>query len=449
VLPAVCAAIWALTGGVAPAQAVTQTFFYTGGEQTFDVPGGVTTVHVVAIGGHGGAATDAVGGLAGEVIGDVSVTPGQTLYIEVGGRGEDIGEGGEGGFNGGGNGAGGGGGASDIRTLPLASGLASDTRLIVAAGGGGGGGSGPSGAGGNGGNAGEQGGSSEGYEGGGAGEASEGGAGAFGCEPSGEGGDGIRGEGGDGGDSAVESDPGGGGGSGYFGGGGGGGACVVGSSGGGGGSSLVPPEGTAGLASALAAPKIEITYTPVPPSISITSPTNGATYTQGQAVTAIYSCTPPEGTGVKTCAGPVANGAPVDTASLGLHTFTVEAEDTDGFGASKSVKYTVVATTPTTPPTTPPTTTPTTTPPDTFLGAHPKKVVKTKKAKAKVKFGFSSTAAGSTFQCKLDKGAFVPCTSPKTYKVKPGKHKFSVKATKGGVADPTPATFAFKVIKTQ
>jgi hypothetical protein len=32
--------------------------------------------------------------------------------------------------------------------------------------------------------------------------------------------------------------------------------------------------------------------------------------------------------------------------------------------------------------------------------------------------------------------------------VKPGKHTFSVVAVSGGVQDPTPATFGFKVKKT-
>jgi hypothetical protein len=81
----------------------------------------------------------------------------------------------------------------------------------------------------------------------------------------------------------------------------------------------------------------------VPPSIAIASPANGATYTQGQAVTAAYSCTAPAGTTVTTCAGPVANGAPIDTATLGSHTFTVVAQDSDGGPATKSVSYTVVA----------------------------------------------------------------------------------------------------------
>jgi hypothetical protein len=87
-------------------------------------------------------------------------------------------------------------------------------------------------------------------------------------------------------------------------------------------------------------------------------------------------------------------------------------------------------------------------PPDTVLGAHPKPKVKAKKGKAKVKFTFSATVAGATFQCKLDKRAFTSCASPKFYRVKRGKHKFSVRAVgPGGVVDPTPASFSFKVIK--
>ena len=85
--------------------------------------------------------------------------------------------------------------------------------------------------------------------------------------------------------------------------------------------------------------------------------------------------------------------------------------------------------------------------PDTTLGSHPKKTVKTKKKKAKVKFSFSSDVAGATFQCKLDKGAFAPCTSPKTYKAKPGRHTFTVEALAPAGTDATPATFSFKVKK--
>jgi hypothetical protein len=176
-------------------------------------------------------------------------------------------------------------------------------------------------------------------------------------------------------------------------------------------------------------------YTVVPPpSVEIASPANGATYSQGQAVTASYACHVGKGAELKTCDGPVANGAAVDTAALGSHSFDVDAEDSLGGKTSKEVSYTVVAKAPPVAP-------------NTILGSHPKKTIKSKKKKVKVKFTFSSDVAGATFECKLDKGSFAPCVSPKTYKVKAGKHTFTVEAIGSGGADPTPATFKFKFKK--
>ncbi|HXR28849.1 MAG TPA: hypothetical protein VN772_04665, partial [Solirubrobacteraceae bacterium] len=79
------------------------------------------------------------------------------------------------------------------------------------------------------------------------------------------------------------------------------------------------------------------------PSVTITTPANGAVYTQGQVVDASYACSAPAGATVTACAGPVANGAALDTSALGAHAFTVETADSDGVGASQSVGYTVVA----------------------------------------------------------------------------------------------------------
>ena len=326
-----------------PAQATTQTFNLTGAEQTFTVPVGVFHLHVLAIGGSGGAG-ELGGGVAAQVSADLSVTPGQLLYVEVGGKGHNGGGGGgPGGFNGGANSggafAGGGGGASDVRTSPMSAGLAPDTRLIVAAGGGGTGANGETSTGALGGAAGAEGSTTTtGDPGGGAGTETEGGAGGAGFF--GAGGNGQLGLGGTGGLSEPTGGPGGGGGGGYYGGGGGGGGITSGGGGGGGGSSLVPQGGSLELASLASEPQIQIAYNP-PPSIGIAAPANGATYTQGQAISAVYSCNAGEGTGLKTCAGPVANGATLDTSTLGPHTFTVNAEDTDGGKATQSVTYTV------------------------------------------------------------------------------------------------------------
>jgi hypothetical protein len=86
-----------------------------------------------------------------------------------------------------------------------------------------------------------------------------------------------------------------------------------------------------------------------------------------------------------------------------------------------------------------------TTPPDTKIVKGPPK----KTHKTTVKFKFTSTEGGSTFQCKLDRKPFKTCSSPKKYKkLKPGKHLFKVRAIdKAGNVDPTPAKRKFTVLK--
>jgi hypothetical protein len=127
---------------VAPAGG-NQTFNYTGSTQTFTIPAGVTSIQIESWGAQGNSnAQGIVGGLGGYATGTLAVTPGDILYLEVGGGGTISTTGG---YNGGGaSGAvgtpdafgGGGGGCSDVR-LNVNS-LA--TRVIVAAGGGGAGG---------------------------------------------------------------------------------------------------------------------------------------------------------------------------------------------------------------------------------------------------------------------------------------------------------------------
>ena len=68
----------------ASADAATASFV-TGAEQTFVVPAGVSSVHVVALGAPG-ASGGASGGRGAWVSGDLPVAPGQTLFVEVGGK---------------------------------------------------------------------------------------------------------------------------------------------------------------------------------------------------------------------------------------------------------------------------------------------------------------------------------------------------------------------------
>jgi hypothetical protein len=62
-------------------------------------------------------------------------------------------------------------------------------------------------------------------------------------------------------------------------------------------------------------------------------------------------------------------------------------------------------------------------------------------------FRFSSNEAGSTFQCKLDRGRWTACKSPKTYRsLKKGLHTFQVRAKdRAGNVDPTPAKKSWRI----
>jgi hypothetical protein len=250
----------------------TVTFSYTGTTSSWVVPAGVTRISAEVFGAQGGGGPFApnYGGLGGKALATLTVSPGETLAIRVGGRGGNggvptgpsaRGTQGSGGFNGGGDGgaeilsdgAGGGGGASDIRRAPF-----DLSSRVLLAGGGGGAGSGAQFAGHNvnvrggdgGGLLGEPGEAGTGPPGvpgaggGGASSTTAGAGGAGGLPPYGlSGSGGTLGAGGSGGGGIVLGGSGGGGGGGLFGGGGGGGGADFdgGGGGGGGGSGFGPP----------------------------------------------------------------------------------------------------------------------------------------------------------------------------------------------------------------
>jgi hypothetical protein len=63
-----------------------------------------------------------------------------------------------------------------------------------------------------------------------------------------------------------------------------------------------------------------------PPSVTITTPADQAVYEQNQVVAADYACSDRiGGSGVISCDGNVTAGSPIDTATVGAHTFTVTA----------------------------------------------------------------------------------------------------------------------------
>ncbi len=181
-VPALVAAALALPAGstpashaalpaTAPSTTQTHTYAYTGGPQYFTVPRNVVALTITADGASGGNGQQfpintpaGPGGLGGRVTETIPAYGGESLQINVGGRGQDAGDpygagvggsagggasnGGTGGYGDGNDttfgGSGGGGGAAsevDIAGNPV---TGTDTRPVaVAGGGGGGGGTGP------------------------------------------------------------------------------------------------------------------------------------------------------------------------------------------------------------------------------------------------------------------------------------------------------------------
>jgi hypothetical protein len=285
----------------------------TPGETAYMVGPGVTQLLVTLVGGTGGSTSDnfagsvytTPGGSAGTVSGLLSVSPGETLYLEVGANGASgsgsaaIGGGGVGGFTSNPDyptysavsGGGGGGGATDIQLCAAASctpalfGTAADPRLVVAGGGGGAGDfnaglSGFGGAGGEPATSGDPGLSEVGVTGraGGAGTATTGGQGGLagagygGSDNGSPGSAGTATTGGEGGGgSPAGGAGGGGGGGGYFAGGGGGGGGY-----GNGGPGGIGPGGGGGGGESYAGPALsQVTFGRVAnstPSITIQYP---------------------------------------------------------------------------------------------------------------------------------------------------------------------------------
>jgi PKD repeat protein len=93
----------------------------------------------------------------------------------------------------------------------------------------------------------------------------------------------------------------------------------------------------------IATPSHMVTITSIAPTIAITTPANGAMYVQHRSVHAAFTCTPGAGSSVTTCVGPVGQGVPIDTSTVGHHNFTVIATDADGTTNNASAGYTVVA----------------------------------------------------------------------------------------------------------
>jgi hypothetical protein len=111
-----------------------QAFYFTGSQQPWTVPAGVTKIRVTATGAAGGLGATAAPGPGGQMVADFNVVPGNTYYVFVGGYGGPGGTGWNGGgIDGGANTCTYGGGGTDIRY----GGVAMTNRILVVGGGGG------------------------------------------------------------------------------------------------------------------------------------------------------------------------------------------------------------------------------------------------------------------------------------------------------------------------
>lgn len=80
--------------------------------------------------------------------------------------------------------------------------------------------------------------------------------------------------------------------------------------------------------------------------------------------------------------------------------------------------------------------------PNTRLVSHPAKLSRKRTAS----FGFSSSLAGSTFQCHVDRNPFTACVTPTTVRsLTHGTHTFYVRAVKDGAVDATTAKWTWRV----
>ena len=317
----------AFAGNAGLAAADTKSFS-SGCPNLWTVPVGVSSVAVDATGAAGTAGTavsggsPGQGGAGGHVTGTISVTHGQVLDVCVGIGGAS----GVSGTNPGGSG----GGAAGV-----AAGSDFSSPAVVAGGGGGGGAS-----------------SSMVLPGGKGGDADTGGA-----TPNLGGAGGTVGNGssasasgpGAGQQGAGPGNAGGGGGGGNNGGGGGQGSTTGGGGGGAGGSNFCASAVSAcSKSTGNGPPQVILSYTVASaPTISITTPANGATYPLNGSVASNFSCSDGSGgPGIASCTDQNGHtsGSPFDTSSTGHHSFTVTATSSDGESSTASVTYNDAAT---------------------------------------------------------------------------------------------------------
>jgi hypothetical protein len=185
----------------------------------------------------------------------------------------------------------------------------------------------------------------------------------------------------------------------------------------------------------------QTTITSMPPDPS-TSPTASFTYASNESASS-FECAL-DGAGFTPCP---AAGITYSGLSNGPHSFQVQATDSSQNKDPSPAGYSfqVVLGGSVLPASAPP--------PAQVLPVRPNTTISGKPA-AKTRdrtptFRFGSNQSTATFQCKLDGQPFKTCRSPLTTKKLPfGRHVLQVRAIAGGLPDPSPVKFEFRVVKT-
>ena len=85
-------------------------------------------------------------------------------------------------------------------------------------------------------------------------------------------------------------------------------------------------------------------------------------------------------------------------------------------------------------------------PPQTRILNHPPRLIETSRRVRRVVFRFAANEAGATFRCRLDRGAFRPCLSPRAYRLRPGSHTIRIFAIDpAGNRDRSPVSLEFRI----
>ncbi len=85
--------------------------------------------------------------------------------------------------------------------------------------------------------------------------------------------------------------------------------------------------------------------------------------------------------------------------------------------------------------------------PKAKVSGRPAKVVRTHRGSVRVTFRFSSNVAGARFECRMDDQKFKGCKAPRSFRVKPGKHAFRVRAYVPGRSPGAVTTARFRVAR--